>query len=190
MTKDLELLTLPGMEGHLNELEEAQLKSEMARKIFESQEGVQPWMDDYWSLLGEGYTWRQAVYMLWASQPAHLRQPKNQGDLATQVLGLTSDRAIREWRSKNPAIDVRVQKLATSVLAKRRVEVLNVLADMAAKDDYKAHNDRRMYLEMIGDYVPRQATVNINRNLGQDDFAAMSTEDLRDIVEAEYEVAQ
>ena len=104
----------PGMEAVLNPLDEAQLKSAAARRLFEASEHADAWLDQYWDLVAEGWSWRQAVYMLWASQPQP-RTPKTQWDLATQVLGLTSDRVIREWR-QIPGFETRVMKLTASAL--------------------------------------------------------------------------
>ena len=74
---------LPGMEGAVDVVAEAQLRSAAARRIFEEsapqgqagQEGWAEWMGEYWALVGEGWGWRQAVYMLWASQPRQGRWP-------------------------------------------------------------------------------------------------------------------
>ncbi len=147
---------LPGMAAALNPLEESQLKSIEARRIFEAAYKAEPWMDDYWDLIGEGYTWRQAIYMLWLAQPGDRRNPKTQGELATDILGLASDRAVREWRN-NPAFEARVARLTASVLVKHRADVLNALAASAKNENPRNHADRRMFLEMTGDYVVRQA---------------------------------
>ncbi len=150
---------LPGMEAALNPLDESQLKSIEARRIFEAAHEADPWMDDYWALIGEGYTWRQAIYMLWLAQPFNKRQPKTQGELATTLLGLASDRVLREWRN-NPAFEARVARLTASVLVKHRANVFNALVASATNENPRNHADRRMFLEMTGDYVARQA-VNI-----------------------------
>lgn len=185
---EIRALTLPDMDAALNPLEEAQIQSQRARAIFEAQEGAQPWMEDYWALLDEGWPWRQAVYMLWASLPADKRFPRTQGELATDILGLTSDRAIRDWKNSNPAIEIRIHKLATSVIAKRRSAVLHALAESASKPSYRNYNDRRLFLEITGDYVPKRATLNLAADLTEDDLDDMSTEDLRTIIEGQYEV--
>lgn len=139
------------------EVSESFRRSEEARRIFESTEAAAPWLEDYWALLGEGWSWRQAVYMIWSSVPRDVRWPATQAELATRVLGLTSDRVIREWRDKNPAMDLRIAKLAASVLAKHRAEIYQALVASATNPDGRNHQDRRMALEMLGDYTPRQA---------------------------------
>ena len=148
--------TLPGMDAALNPLEESQLKSIAARRIFEAAYEAEPWMDDYWDLLAEGYSWRQAIYMLWLAQPAGKRQPRTQGELATEILGLTSDRVTREWRD-NPAFEARVARLTASVLIKHRADVFRALVDSARNENPRNHADRKMFFEMTGDYVAKQA---------------------------------
>ncbi|HOU13477.1 MAG TPA: hypothetical protein PKZ84_10190 [Anaerolineae bacterium] len=155
---DIKSVPLPGLEETLlNPLEEAQLKSLEARRIFEASScDADPWMDDYWALLGEGYTWRQAVYMLWAAQPTDKRVPRTQGELATQILGLASDRAIREWKRQRTDMDARIADLVHSVIVKNRARVLEALVESAASSNPRAHADRRMFLEMSRDYTPKQ----------------------------------
>jgi hypothetical protein len=143
------------MQGVLNPLDESQLRSQEARRIFEASEAVVPWMEDYWQLLAEGWTWRQAVFMLWEALPKNERRPRTQGELAVQVLGLTSDRQIRKWKD-NPAMDVRVAKLAAAALARARPEIYAALIRAATNPDPRAHSDRKLALEMLGDYVPKQ----------------------------------
>lgn len=173
--------TLPGMEGVMNPLDEAYLRSEEARKIFETAEEAAPWLEDYWALLAEGWPWRQAVYLVWASQPKQARKPKTQRELATEVLGLTSDRVIRKWRDRNPAIVARIARLVASTLSNARAEIYQALIQAASKPDPRAHSDRRLALEMLGDYMPRQR-VDVGPAL-PDDWSEMDTKDLRAMVQ-------
>ena len=86
-----------------------------------------------------------------------------------------SVRRIREWRANNPAMDVRVAKLAASALSKARAEVYEALIHAASNPDPRAHSDRRLALEMMGDYVPRQRC----------DVGPVAAEDMGDLSEAE-----
>lgn len=147
---------LPGMAGMLNVLEEAQIKSAEARRLFEAAGQAEAWMDDYWALIEEGWSWRQAVYILWASQPQP-RQPATQAQLATQVLGLQSDRVIREWKAQDARMEARIARLTASALLKARADVFAALVAAATDPTYKGNRDRKLLLEMTGDYVPRQA---------------------------------
>lgn len=172
-----EMSALPGMEADLSLLDQAQIESIRARRIFEVSEEAGPWMDDYWALRAEGWPWRQAVYMIWAGLPRAMRQPKTQGQLAIQVLGLTSDRQIRVWKDKNPAIEVRIRKLTVGALAKARADVMAALVAMAMRQNPRCHADRKMYLEMMGDYVPKQK-LTIGPEL-PDDMSEMDEQELR-----------
>lgn len=166
----------------LNPLEEAQLRSMEARRVFEATTPIEAWMDDYFTLVEEGWSWRQAVYMLWASQPQP-RTPKTQWELATQILGLASDRVIRDWRSGNPLIETRVAQLTASALVKARADVFAALIAAATDPSYKGNRDRRLLLEMTGDYVPRQA-LTIGRPDTRAAIEEADTETLRAVAEA------
>ena len=166
----------------LNPLEEAQLRSMEARRVFEATTPIEAWMDDYFTLVEEGWSWRQAVYMLWASQPQP-RTPKTQWELATQILGLASDRVIRDWRSGNPLIETRVAQLTASALVKARADVFAALIAAATDPSYKGNRDRRLLLEMTGDYVPRQA-LSIGRPETRAAIEEADTETLRAVAEA------
>ncbi len=178
----IEMPALPGLEGAIDPVTEAQIRAAKARRIFEISEQAAPWMDDYWTLLEEGWTWRQAVYMIWESQPPKSRTPKTQHELATNVLGLTSDRVISKWKRDNPAMQARIAKLTVSALAKARSRVIAALIESASNSNPRSHADRRMFLEMTGDYVPRQK-VDVGAIL-PDDLSELDTEDLRAVISA------
>lgn len=156
MAEVLVAQTLPGMDGALNVLEEAQIRSAEARRLFEAAGSAEAWMDDYWALIEEGWSWRQAVFMLWASQPQP-RKPATQMELATQVLGLQSDRVIREWKAQDARMEARIARLTASALMKARADVFAALVMAATDPSYKGNRDRKLLLELTGDYVPRQA---------------------------------
>lgn len=174
---------LPGMEAEIDELSESQLRSREVRRLFELETEAAPWIEDYFELTAEGWPWRQAVYMLWASQPADRRCPPTQMRLAIEVLGLRSDRTIRDWRTRNPSIDVRIRQLQTSILAKHRADVLQALATMAKDPDYKAHQDRKLFLEMTGDYVPKSMRLTGRLPQTEDDIAEADEATLRALAE-------
>lgn len=148
---------LPGFDEFIDESispEEARRISAEARLLFETMDYV-TWMGDYLVLRKEGWPWRVACYIAWASTPRKLRWPSTQEELAS-VLGLKSGRAIHKWRQKNPQIDARVASCGASILMKFRDNVLEALGLSASRSDSKHNSDRRLYLEMTGDYTPRQ----------------------------------
>jgi hypothetical protein len=114
-----------------------------------------PWWNDYLLLRDEGFTWRVAAYIAWAAAPAKTRWPASQKELADQVLGLKSDQVIRRWRRLNPLIDQRVVRFQVEPLLRHRRDVIDALVDVASSRDTSAHSDRKLFLEMTGDYRPR-----------------------------------
>jgi hypothetical protein len=138
--------------GKAPSMEKIRLRSEAARQLFDVQKFE--WMEDYQKLREGGWDWRVAAYIAWASSPKHSRTPKNQDELAREHLGLTSDRAIHTWRRKNPAIDEMVAILQSASLWEHRAEIYEALIAVATSPEYKGHNDRKLALELLGDYVP------------------------------------
>lgn len=163
--------SLPGFDVEPEANTEAKLRSDEARKIFETTGEYGEWLDDYFRLIAEGWPWRVAVYIIWASLPTDRRQPRTQQALATEVLGLASDRRIRQWRAQNPAIDTRIRALQVSALAKNRAQIIGALIESASNPDPRASSDRKMALEMLGDYIPRQATISTVVNVDEADTA-------------------
>ena len=123
-----------------------------------------PWRDEYDRILAERdedgkrrWDWRKAVYIAWASMPQSKRWPATQAELARDVLGLRSDRTIRQWCDKDPGLDQRVAEHSGALrLFKYRSEVFEALAEVAMTPDPRGHPDRRLFLELTGDYTPRQ----------------------------------
>lgn len=147
--------------------EEARLISEAARKGLEARASIGPihadgrkvkepgWYRDYLRLIEQGWPWRVACYMAWASSPKVERWPARLNDLAKDVLGLKSARVIYTWRKNYPSLDTIVGMMQGAPLWEHRRDVLDALVEMASKPDYKSHNDRKLFLEMTGDYTPK-----------------------------------
>ncbi len=159
MTYQLTLaLDLPEAEENtVISFEEMQERSNRSRKALEAmfgKIGAPRWLDDYLELVRGGWHWRVAAYIAWASTPRGSREPKTQDELARNHLGLTSDRAINTWRRKNPAIDDVVRMMQAGPLFKHRAEIYTALVAVAVKPEYKSHNDRKLALELLGDYMP------------------------------------
>lgn len=138
-----------------------QAASRSAFDRFQQKIGECEWASEYLELRSEGWTWRLAALIAWLASPADRRWPPNQQELATQVLGLRSDRVIRKWRDKNARIDERVGELQVAPLLRHRRDVINALVKVAATPEAGAHSDRKLYLEMTGDYKPRGGPVAI-----------------------------
>jgi hypothetical protein len=159
--------------------DEARLISETARIALERRSGASlpDWWQDYLRLLEQGWPWRIACYMAWASSPKATRWPKTIQELATDVLGLTGPRVIYVWRKKHPSINQVVAMLQAAPLWEHRSDVIRALVESALQPDYKSFNDRKLFLEMTGDYTPR-SRMDINRSGKSDDLSELSDAEL------------
>lgn len=156
-------------------VDEIRLRSETARAALASVE--LPWKEDYLKLIEGGWDWRVAAYIAWAASPKNTRTPKTQDDLARNHLGLTSDRAINTWRRKNPAIDEMVAVMQAAPLWEHRAEIYAALISVATSHEYKGHNDRKLALELLGDYVPKsKIEAELNKKI-TDDLATLPFEE-------------
>ena len=156
--------------------EEARLRSEEARNKFETAGASY----EYKMLRDEGWPWRQAAYIAWASTPKP-RKPKTQEQLAIEVLGLSSDRAISMWRKNNSMIDERVAILQTDSLFDWRSSHIQALNEGAAKggEDYKYFNHLKLALEIHGIYIPtNKLTTELLRSLKSDSLDDYSDDEL------------
>jgi len=95
------------------------------------------------------------------------------------VLGLKSPRVIYTWRKKNPAIDEVVSVMQTAPLYEHRRDVIEALIAVATDPDYKAHKDRKLFFEMLGDYTPRQQVDVSDNRAALDDLSQLSDDELR-----------
>jgi hypothetical protein len=107
-------------------------------------------------LRADGFGWRKAVFVAWASSPRGNRKPPTVAELARLVLGV-SPRTVRNWRANDPSIDEAVAIYQAAPLMRHRRDVFDALVTVAADPSPAAHADRRLFLEMTGDYTPRAA---------------------------------
>lgn len=142
-------------------------------------EGVGRWFGQYLELAKAGFTWRVAAYIAWASSPKVNRWPKSQDAFAREVLGLTSDRVIITWRQKNPSIDSTIGQLQSQPLFEHRADVFDALIDSASTKNYKNHQDRKLFLEITGDYNPKIKIEDSRAPGTGEDYSALSDEELR-----------
>lgn len=141
------------------------------------------WFSDYLRLKELGFSWRVAAYIAWEASPRGSRWPGTVAELATEVLGLKSPRVIYTWRKKNPAIDEIISVMQTEPLYEHRRDVIEALIAVASDPDYKGHADRKLFFEMIGDYVPRSQVDLGKKKVSDDDLSELSDEELRRLTE-------
>lgn len=174
---------------------EANLRSELARKILEekqkdltpnpspqngegSKKVVSDWTEEYLRLRENGWPWRVAAYIAWASSPKRGRWPESVEDLAIQVLGLTGPRVIYTWRKKNKAIDEVISLMQAAPLLEHRRDVIQALIMAASDPNHRSNPDRKLLFEMTGDYIPRQRNEDANSGEPVRDLSEMSEEEL------------
>lgn len=167
---------LPGIPAEPQDTYDQSHAAELA--LFEQMLGGLPWADTYSALLEEGWEWRKAAYIAWASLPATTRQPQNLADFAS-IIGLRGSKSIRAWRLKNKAIDLAVQKLSLSNLLDSAPAVVEALVESASSPNYKSAPDRKLFFEMTGMYVPRSKIgIGVDDAAADDDMSNLSRDDL------------
>jgi len=152
----------------------------------EVKEGEPRWMELYRKLREDHrWKWRVAVYVAWACMPRRYRWPETQDELAKQCLGLGSDRAITEWRRKNPIIDEYITILQGEIVFDRIPDALDAMSEVASMPDYKGNPDRKLMFEMSGKYTPSsKITAEMAKHLVNSkpaDLEDLSDEELRRI---------
>lgn len=148
------LFTLMEEDVELISVDEARLRNETARKALGARDTLPGWYEEYLNLVNGGWPWRVAAYIAWAAAPRAGRWPETQERLALDVLGLSSDRQIIKWRKNNPAITSLISTLQAAPMLKHRADVIDALIQAAKDPDYKSHQDRKLFLEITGDYIP------------------------------------
>jgi len=137
---------------------------------------IPTYYEQFLNLLDAGWPWRVAAFIAWAASPKQGRWPKTQEELAQTVLGLTSDRQIAKWRKNNPSIDDLIAKLQVAPMLEHRADVIRALIASASDPDYKGHGDRKLFLEITGDYTPTSKVLaQLRRSLG-DQTAEQATD--------------
>jgi len=157
--------------------EEAQRRSLAAQGALTvmGQASAPMWFEQYTMLLAAGWPWRVACYIAWASSPKKSRWPRTQEELATAVLGLTSDRQVATWRKRNPGIDEVISVLQALPLVEHRADIYAALIESATNPDHRNHPDREMALELLGDYTKQ---VKVDTVHGPDQVSEMSDAEL------------
>jgi hypothetical protein len=124
-------------------------------KNSEGDNGGIPWLEEWRRLIGQGWKWRTAAWIAWAASPKVGRWPATQMELATEVLGLTSDRTIIAARKKNPAIDEMVGVMQAAPLMEHIRDINEALAESAQIRGRNGNPDRKLAYEMLHLYQPK-----------------------------------
>jgi hypothetical protein len=146
-------------------------------------EEIPSWADTYQQLLNANIRPRIAAYIAWATMPKKFRYPVTQDELATEVLGLTSDRAIATWRKKYPEIDMMISALQAEAMLEYRPGAFHALGTVASDASYRANPDRRLFFEMTKDYTPRQKIEEGGSNVGRKVLGELKKKSTADLIE-------
>ena len=144
-----------GLQAHPDAPGQAESRSALGRLKENDQAKTQPWWSEFEELLLRGWEWRKAALIAWDASPLKERWPPTQGELATLVLGLHGDRAIQKWRKNDPEIEKTVALMQAAPLLRHRRAIYDALVAVASSPVPQAHPDRRLALELLGDYTPR-----------------------------------
>ncbi|RIK41624.1 MAG: hypothetical protein DCC55_11445 [Chloroflexi bacterium] len=128
---------------------------------------------------GPRWDWRKALYIAWSCVPPSKRWPRFETDLI-DLLGLTNTATIRKWKASDPEIEDRIREGPKKLLGGHIAEVLEALVEVAKLPDPKAHQDRRLFLEMTEQYSPK-GTVGV--------VGAVATGDIDDLLSEEEQAA-
>jgi hypothetical protein len=109
-----------------------------------------PWYTDFLELRGYGLDWRKAMAVAWKASPGRNREPATQAGLAS-MMGLKSDRTIREWFEKQPDLDELVSTFQASPLFQHRRDVIQALVDSASNPAPTNSADRKLFFQLTGD---------------------------------------
>ena len=74
--------------------------------------------------------------------------------------------------------------LQAGPLFKHRSEIFTALVAVAVKPEYKSHADRKLALELMGDYTPLRKVLAELRKKGDGDESDMSDAELDEIARA------
>lgn len=118
-----------------------------------------PWLELYDDLLEERgpdgkqrWDWRKALFIAWSCVPRGQRAPKTLTELAS-ILGVRPS-TVRKWRLHEPEIVERISQGPRRMLLEHVADVYAALVEVATQADPRAFQDRRLFLEMTGDYRP------------------------------------
>ena len=128
---------------------------------------IPSWADIYQTLLNANIRPRIAAYMAWATMPkSKYRYPATQDQMAIEILGLTSDRAITSWRRKYPEIDAMITALQSEEMLEYRPGVIHALGMVASDPSYRANPDRRLFLEVMKELPKQKISVSEEPSAG------------------------
>ena len=147
-----------------------------AKQIFKEklESGELPdYMRNYNRLVLAGVPFRIAIYITWMTIPRKYRWPDTLEELAKELMGLTSDRAIFEWRKKYPYIDAMIADLASEDLLEFRPGAFAAMGEVISNPSYRSTGERRLYFELMRDLESKVKVEMPGGGVGKDILAAL-----------------
>lgn len=172
------------------EVREREMAARMALKDkLENGTELPSWAETYHALIDSHIPWKIAAFVAWSTTIKKYRWPRTQEELATEVLGLNSDRRITEWRRKYPYIDQMIADLQASAYLEYIPGAIAASGEVASRADYKSTAERRLLYEAVG-IIENKSKVTVEEgtvNLGAgrkllDQLRKKSTSDLLDLL--------
>jgi hypothetical protein len=148
----------------------------MAKKVFADKlnNGELPdYMRNYNRLLKAGVPFRIALYITWVTIPTKYRWPETLEELATKLMGLTSDRAIYTWRGKYPYIDHMIADLQSEEFLEFRPGAIAAMGQVISEPTSRSTQERRLYYELMGDLEKKVSLSMPGMGVGKDVLAAL-----------------
>lgn len=141
---------------------------------------------DWWrehEALSARYGWQKAAYILWSASPAIGRKPPTQAQFVS-VIGLRTDRTIRQWLAKDTKGEIKAEIAAQQAapLLRHRRDIFDALVKSATDDSPANHPDRKLALEMMGDYRPKASITSATANV---DLSALTDAQLDRVIAGE-----
>lgn len=141
---------------------------------------------DWWrehEALSARYGWQKAAYILWSASPATGRKPPTQAQFVS-VIGLRTDRTIRQWLAKDTKGEIKAEIAAQQAapLLRHRRDIFDALVKSATDDSPASHPDRKLALEMMGDYRPKASITSATANV---DLSALTDAQLDRVIAGE-----
>ncbi len=127
------------------------------------------------------WDWRKALYIAWSCVPSAQRWPRFEVELI-ELLGITNTATIRKWKAADPEIEERISAGPKKLLGGHVADVLNALVRVATDPTPQAHQDRKLFLEMTGQYDPK-GTLNLRAAVAMGEIDEMLDDDEQKAVE-------
>ena len=138
------------------------------------------WVDAYKDLMLAGWGWEKAAYIAWASTPKNLRMPKYLYEFSGMIR--VHRRSIALWVKNDFAMNMVIRERMMAPLIDHQRDVVDALVESAENPSPRHFQDRRLFLEIAGIYVPGKALFEKMRRKEPGIFANLTDEELEELI--------